>query len=102
MLKVFLEDMDLYHEDRTLVHSGTLARRQRNETDWHGWNDIFVALLNNYRESSINLMITLSNIVCYQVIFAKAETSSSGVAKYYITSRVSIYYHLSIRTFLHV
>jgi RHO1 GDP-GTP exchange protein 1/2 len=42
--------MDLYDEKRTLVHSGVLARRQRSETDWHGWNDYFIALLDNYRE----------------------------------------------------
>ena len=43
--------MDLYDDSRTLVYSGPLARRQRSETDWHGWNDYFVALLDNFRET---------------------------------------------------
>ncbi|KDQ59244.1 hypothetical protein JAAARDRAFT_192767 [Jaapia argillacea MUCL 33604] len=41
-------DMDLYEESRTLVYEGELARRQRSETDWHGWNDLYVALLDNH------------------------------------------------------
>ncbi|EPQ54101.1 hypothetical protein GLOTRDRAFT_116750 [Gloeophyllum trabeum ATCC 11539] len=41
-------DMDLYDESRSLIHQGTLARRQRTEVDWSGWNDLFVALLDNY------------------------------------------------------
>ena len=42
--------MDLYDDSRTLVYSGPLARKQRSEMDWHGWNDYFVALLDNFRE----------------------------------------------------
>lgn len=42
--------MDLYDESRTLIHSGELARRQRSEIDWHGWNDYFVALMDNFCE----------------------------------------------------
>jgi hypothetical protein len=38
--------MDLYDEKRTLVHAGALARRS---SDWSGWADHFVALLDNYR-----------------------------------------------------
>ena len=34
---------------RTMVHSQTLARRQRTEIDWHGWSDFFVVLLDHYR-----------------------------------------------------
>ncbi|KZS88061.1 hypothetical protein SISNIDRAFT_460111 [Sistotremastrum niveocremeum HHB9708] len=41
-------DMDLYSDNRTLVYQGPLARRQRSETDWHGWHDMEVALLDNY------------------------------------------------------
>jgi hypothetical protein len=50
-------DMDLYDEKRTVVHAGTLARRQRSETDWRGWNDYYVAILDNYRKS-------LSSLIC--------------------------------------
>ncbi|KAF8575974.1 hypothetical protein K439DRAFT_1419330 [Ramaria rubella] len=38
-------DMDLYNENRTLVHSGPLARRQET---WNGWTDLEVGLLDNY------------------------------------------------------
>jgi hypothetical protein len=41
--------MDLYDESRTLIQIGTLARRQRSETDWSGWFDLTVALLDHYR-----------------------------------------------------
>ncbi len=46
--------MDLQDEGRALVISGTLARRQRSELDWHGWNDYFVVLLDNYRAQIID------------------------------------------------
>lgn len=39
--------MDLYNESRTLVHSGTLARRARGDVG-HSWVDLHVALLDNY------------------------------------------------------
>ncbi len=51
---VALQDMDLQDEGRALVISGTLARRQRSELDWHGWNDYFVVLLDNYRAQIID------------------------------------------------
>ena len=49
--------MDLYDDSRTLVYMGPLARRQRSELDWHGWNDYTVALLDNYCESPIFLAL---------------------------------------------
>lgn len=39
--------MDLYNENRTLINSGPLARRQRSE-NWSGWTDLEVGLLDNY------------------------------------------------------
>jgi hypothetical protein len=53
------QDMDLYDDSRTLVHSGPLARRQRSETDWHGWNDLSVALLDNYCKFSSRLSMSV-------------------------------------------
>lgn len=50
--------MDLYDDSRTVVYSGALARRQRSETDWHGWNDYFIALLDNFREALQPLSMT--------------------------------------------
>jgi len=41
--------MDLYNESRTLVYSGTLARRIRSDVG-HAWVDLHVALLDNYRQ----------------------------------------------------
>ncbi|KAF8507665.1 hypothetical protein JB92DRAFT_2832700 [Gautieria morchelliformis] len=40
-------DMDLYNENRTLIYSGPLARKQRSE-HWGGWTDLEVGLLDNY------------------------------------------------------
>jgi hypothetical protein len=42
--------MDLYNEQRTLVHSGPLARKNRTNdaSDWHVWNDVELQLLDNY------------------------------------------------------
>ena len=44
--------MDLYNESRTLVYSGTLARRMRSDVG-HTWVDLHVALLDNYRQFSL-------------------------------------------------
>ena len=44
-----VQDMDLYNESRTLVYSGTLARRMRSDVG-HAWVDLHVALLDNYRQ----------------------------------------------------
>ncbi|KAH7911069.1 hypothetical protein BJ138DRAFT_1113504 [Hygrophoropsis aurantiaca] len=42
-------DIDWYDESRSLIHSGTLARRSKSDMEWsHSWNDLFVALLDNY------------------------------------------------------
>ncbi|KAG1750776.1 hypothetical protein EDB19DRAFT_1676909 [Suillus lakei] len=41
-------DLDWYAESRSLVYSGPVARRSKSEMDWHPWNDLFVALLDNY------------------------------------------------------
>ncbi|KAH7930131.1 hypothetical protein BV22DRAFT_1028615 [Leucogyrophana mollusca] len=42
-------DIDWYDESRSLMYSGTLARRAKSDMDWsHSWNDLFVALLDNY------------------------------------------------------
>ena len=46
--------MDLYNESRTLVHSGTLARRIRSEMG-HTWSDLHVALLDNYRQFNLSI-----------------------------------------------
>ena len=48
---LFIKDLDDQDESRSLVHSQTLARRQRTEIDWSGWNDYFVILLDHYRKS---------------------------------------------------
>ncbi|THH06430.1 hypothetical protein EW145_g4099 [Phellinidium pouzarii] len=41
-------DIDHQDESRSLILMQTLARRQRSEIDWHGWNDYFVVLLDHY------------------------------------------------------
>jgi hypothetical protein len=60
------QDMDMYDEKRTLVHSGPLARRARQETEWCGWNDHYVALLDNYRQHPIFDSIVLSPHIRYR------------------------------------
>lgn len=37
--------MDLYDDKRTLVYAGPLARR---DSEWGGWTDHYVALLDNF------------------------------------------------------
>ncbi|EJD49605.1 hypothetical protein AURDEDRAFT_182754 [Auricularia subglabra TFB-10046 SS5] len=41
-------DMDLYSDQRSLIFSGTLARRRRGELELKGWVDMHVTLLDNY------------------------------------------------------
>ena len=44
-----VQEMDLYDESRTFVHSAVLGRNAKSEVG-HGWNDINVILLDNYRK----------------------------------------------------
>ena len=53
--------MDLQDERRALVLSSTLARKQRTELDWSGWNDYYVVLLDNYREQVVDFRRLLFN-----------------------------------------
>ncbi|KAG1747212.1 uncharacterized protein EDB91DRAFT_74648 [Suillus paluster] len=62
-------DLDWYDESRSLVYSGPLARRSKSEMDWHPWNDLFVALLDNY------------------LLLTKEEQGAGGIMKRYIMSR---------------
>ncbi|OAX43158.1 hypothetical protein K503DRAFT_732249 [Rhizopogon vinicolor AM-OR11-026] len=62
-------DLDWYNESRSLVYSGPVARRSKSEMDWHPWNDLFIALLDNY------LLIT------------KEESAAGGITKRYVKSR---------------
>ncbi|EIW84261.1 hypothetical protein CONPUDRAFT_163433 [Coniophora puteana RWD-64-598 SS2] len=64
-----LIDIDWYDESRTLVHCGNLARHSKSEIDWHGWNDLFVALLDNY------------------LLLTREEKKPGGVTKRYVSSR---------------
>jgi hypothetical protein len=41
-----LQDLDLYDDSRTLIHSGPLARLKSDTR--HSWSDVFGALLDNY------------------------------------------------------
>ncbi|KAG0706814.1 hypothetical protein DFH29DRAFT_900165 [Suillus ampliporus] len=62
-------DLDWYNESRSLVYSGPLARRSKFEMGWHSWNDLFVALLDNY------------------LLLTKEERGTGGIIKRYVTSR---------------
>jgi hypothetical protein len=81
--------MDLYDESRTLIHSGFLARRQRSETDWSGWHDYFVALLDNFRKEAYILLSLLHCSPVLTVLLTREETRSNGVVKRHVGSRVS-------------
>ncbi|KIM84853.1 hypothetical protein PILCRDRAFT_817654 [Piloderma croceum F 1598] len=74
-------DMNVYEESRTLVYSGSLTRRQRSETDWHGWNDYFVALLDNF------------------LLLTREETRHNGVVQRHVVSRPLPLEYLRIGSF---
>ncbi|KAL6307423.1 hypothetical protein BKA93DRAFT_815806 [Sparassis latifolia] len=61
-------DLDLYGDNRTLVHSGPLARKYRSEVSYN-WADLHVALLDNY------------------LLQLKPETRSDGRVKRRVVSR---------------
>jgi hypothetical protein len=42
------QDMDLYGENRTMVHMDTVARKDKNEAGYHGWADYTAVLLDHY------------------------------------------------------
>lgn len=60
-------DMDLYEPGRTLIHSGPLVRKIREE--WSGWTDLQVALLDNF------------------MLLTREEARPNGQIKRYLMSR---------------
>lgn len=54
--------MDLFDDSRALVYSSELARRQRSDLEWHGWTDLDVTLLDNFRESPTPRLLNLLKI----------------------------------------
>lgn len=88
--------MDLYDDSRTLIYSGFLARRQRSETDWHGWNDYFVALLDNFCKKAAIHESRMHYSLVPAVILTREETRSNGVVKRHVGSRVSCLHHLQL------
>ena len=41
-------DLNLGAEERALLMSGKICRRNRTERDWHGWTDLHLFLFDNY------------------------------------------------------
>ncbi|EIW59849.1 Dbl domain-containing protein [Trametes versicolor FP-101664 SS1] len=41
-------DMDLLHENRSLIHTGKLLRQPDTGFEWNGWTELFVLLFDNY------------------------------------------------------
>ncbi|KAI0741870.1 Dbl domain-containing protein [Daedaleopsis nitida] len=41
-------DMDLLHENRSLIHTGKLLRQPDSGFEWNGWTELFVLLFDNY------------------------------------------------------
>jgi hypothetical protein len=76
--------MDLYNESRSLVYSGTLARRVKSEMG-STWVDLHVALLDNHRQFSPLTARTITE--AFTVLLTKEE-QQNGVTKYRLTSRV--------------
>lgn len=82
------KDLDLYDDNRTLIHSGPLARRYKTDQ----WADLHVALLDNYRRSAFMRLCSLLIVSDNTVLILKPETRSSGAVKYSIISRVRLFY----------
>jgi hypothetical protein len=85
--------MDIYEESRTLVYSDSLTRRQRSETDWHGWNDYFVALLDNFRKEVHFRVNRTHHSLISIVLLTREETRHNGMVQRHVISRVSQAYH---------
>lgn len=62
-------DLDLYDQSRTLVYSGPVFRRARQESGFSGWSELTAGLLDNY------------------FILTREETRPNGVIKRYLVSR---------------
>lgn len=80
--------MDLQDDRRALIISGTLARKQRTELDWSGWNDYYVVLLDNYRAQILQYFIVLKFTADLAVIVTREEKRSNGDPRYVVASRV--------------
>jgi hypothetical protein len=50
-MSVFLQDMDLLAENRSLIHTGKLLRQPDTGFEWSGWSELFVLLFDNYCKS---------------------------------------------------
>lgn len=78
--------MDLYSEDRSLVYSGTLARRMKFEMG-PTWVDLHVAVFDNYRQFSL---LTTQKTTQVSIVLLTKEEQYNGVTKYRLTSRVRV------------
>lgn len=83
------QELDLYDDSRTLLHSGRLARRYTSRTEvTYTWVDLNVALLDNYRKWAVYPMAHSAHGTA--VLLLKSETRSSGATRNNVISRVSI------------
>ncbi|KZO91124.1 hypothetical protein CALVIDRAFT_531027 [Calocera viscosa TUFC12733] len=80
-------DMDLYDEKRTLVHSGVLGRRRKTELNTHVWVDLYVGLLDNYRE------------VLKDAVLLTQQESHMGNVKHVVISRPIPLQYLRLASF---
>jgi hypothetical protein len=49
MIDIFAKDLDLLHENRSLIHTGKLLRQPESGSEPSGWKELFVLLFDNYR-----------------------------------------------------
>jgi hypothetical protein len=57
------QDLDWYDEHRQLFMAGPLSRRQRRDVEWHGWSDLYVGLLDNYRKSVVSAVFLVIKVM---------------------------------------
>ncbi|KAJ3523924.1 hypothetical protein NM688_g8645 [Phlebia brevispora] len=74
-------DLDLYDDNRTLVHAGPLARRYRGDVGYD-WADLHVALLDNY------------------LLLLQPRTRPGGTARYIVISRPIPLEYLRLASFV--
>ena len=84
--------MDLFHENRSLIHTGKFLRQPETGFEWNGWTELFVLLFDNYCRSCACLVCPwLTNLLI--VVMTKPK-EKDNITKYQVYRRAS---HFSFR-----
>jgi RHO1 GDP-GTP exchange protein 1/2 len=91
--RLYLQDMDLLAENRSLIHCGKLLRQPDTGIEWSGWSELCVLLFDNYRKSGKpNVVMALfADCRVTSVVMTKPK-ERDGITKYHVNRRVCLFF----------